>query len=142
MKKLFDIFNRNKFVIFFCALILIISACEKEEIKIVQFDIDGNPILEEQLILDESRLFLNYIIPEEKYEEFLEDDIDFTMVSNKIYTYLKDDFDFMFILADEDERPEGAAYGRTLPVSGDVEGLLILEMENILVSSVEKMVLA
>ena len=91
---------------------------------------DDNPIvpdetftLEENLILDENRQFLNYVIPQADYDLFLTDQGDYKIVTQKVYEYFKDDFDFIFIFADEDVKPNGVPYGTNRSVKRDIDGL-------------------
>lgn len=81
------------------------------------------PTLEDNLIIDESRLFVNYVIPQAQYDIFLADEADYSYVSQKVYEHFKDDFDFIFIFADEDEKPDGVAFGRNRSVKLDIDGL-------------------
>ena len=81
------------------------------------------PTLEENLILDKSGQFLNYVIPQEDYDKFLDDKGEYSLVTHKVYEYFKDDFDFIFIFADEDVKPDGVSFGKNRSVKLDIEGL-------------------
>ena len=84
---------------------------------------EGTITLEENLILDENRQFLNYVIPKEDYDLFLSDRGDYKKVTQKIYEFFKDDFDFIFIFADEDVKPDGVPYGTNRSAKRDIDGL-------------------
>lgn len=110
--------------LFLVSLIFITVSCGKDEV------IDGDNTnekeiftLEENFILDESRQFLNYVIPQTEYDLFLADRGDYTIVSKKVYEYFKDDFDFIFIFADEDVKPDGVPYGTNRSAKRDIDGL-------------------
>ena len=79
--------------------------------------------LEENLILDENRRFLNYVISKADYDLFLADQGDYKIVTQKVYEYFKDDFDFIFIFSDEDVRPDGVPFGTNRSVKRDIDGL-------------------
>ncbi|MGB7843496.1 MAG: hypothetical protein WBL21_11935 [Salinimicrobium sp.] len=122
----FKIFYKNGLLSFFLfSLIFMAASCSKDEVPDEDEKTDQNEIttLETNLILDESGQFLNYIIPQTKYDLFLAGRGDYALVTNKVYEYFKDDFDFIFIFADEDERPDGQPYGTNRSVKLDIDGL-------------------
>lgn len=45
------------------------------------------------------------------------------MVSNKVYEYFNDDFDFIFIIAEEEIKPDGVSFGTNQSIKRDIEGL-------------------
>lgn len=98
-------------------------ACEKEEEPVPPFNSNGLPNLEKNFVLDESRLFLNYVMPQDTYNDFINVDVNFSLVSRKVYEYFKDDFDFVFIFTEEKVQPTGSPYGEAKLVSSSIEGL-------------------
>ncbi|MGB5497608.1 MAG: hypothetical protein WBM77_01610 [Maribacter sp.] len=118
---------------FFFVFFVILSSCSKDDVE----DIIDNEINEEKelsitpdeaelasdFILDESNRVVNYILPKSEYDKYLEDEGDFSLISNKVYEYFKDDFDFIFVLSNEDEVPQDLYYGISYKVQNHVEGI-------------------
>ena len=116
--------------LFVFSLIFITVSCGKDEVIDDDNSNDEDEVideeifqLEENLMLDESRQFLNYVISQTEYDLFLADRGDYTIVTKKVYEYFKDDFDFIFIFADEDVKPDGSPYGTNRSAKRDIDGL-------------------
>ncbi len=84
---------------------------------------DGDGNFDENFALDKDNRFVNYVLPAVDYDKFLQGDGDFEMVSKKVYESFNDDFDFIFILSDEENKPDGLYFGITRKIKNDVEGI-------------------
>lgn len=123
MKKI--VINTKTILFYFLAFSFILTtySCGDDDMTDGGDNENEIPALEDNLVIDESRQFVNYVIPQAEYDVFLADVADYSYVSQKIYEYFEDDFDFIFIFADEDEKPDGVAFGRNQSVKLDIEGL-------------------
>ena len=129
----FTIISKNRLLsLFLFSLIFMTVSCGKDEVTDDDSSTEENEIftLEENLILDENRQFLNYVIPQTEYDLFVADRGDYKIVTKKVYEYFKDDFDFIFILADEDVKPDGVPYGTNRSTKLDVDGLGTVMYDN------------
>ena len=86
-------------------------------------DYSGTVVFEEGFIMHKDKRFINFVLPEADYDNFLKGEGDIKVISNKVYTYLKDEFDFIFILSIEEQQPSGVAYGLSYKLKNDVAGI-------------------
>lgn len=96
----------------------------------VTFPTTGKIIFAQDFILNETRSFANYVLPEIEYNKFLEGKGSVSMVAEKAYEYLKDDFDYIIILSVEAVKPPDLFYGRATPVQNQIQGLGIGTYDN------------
>lgn len=118
---------------FFFIFLIILSSCSKDDIEdIIDEEVNkevevpippDNAQLADDFILDESNRVVNYILPKDEYDKYLEDEGDFSLISKKVYAHFKDDFDFIFVLSNEQQVPEGLYSGISYKVQNDVEGI-------------------
>lgn len=150
----------KKVYILAIAIFIVIASCSKEEStlddqKTVLEDIDesvddnsdndtsdttdtedstfptiGEIIFDQNFILNESRTFANYILPELEYNKFLEGEGSLTLISEKAYQYLNDDFDYIIILSVEAVKPPDLFYGRATAVQNQVQGIGLNTYDN------------
>lgn len=117
---------------YFAILSLFFYSCSEDSITdIIDDEIgeDENPEdnleLDTDFVINEERSFVNYILPESTYNSFLDPDDygDFSIVSKKVYEHFNDDFDFIFVLSNEETKPDGLYYGVSFSVQNHVKGI-------------------
>ena len=118
---------------FFFIFFIILSSCTKDGVETIiekevneekEVSITPNEAeLAADFILDERNRLVNYILPKDEYDKYLEDEGDFTLISKKVYEHFNDDFDFIFVLSNEQQVPEGLYAGISYKVQNHVEGI-------------------
>jgi len=109
--------------------IICLSCSDDEPIEGLEEDEDQMEMEEpevlfaEDFILDGGMKLVNYILPASDYNKFLIREAEYELVTNKVYEYFKDDFDFIFILTDEDEKPDDLYFGQARRVQSDIIGI-------------------
>lgn len=129
-----DIKNiRFPFIFVLTVIFLSFSSCSKDSITNIvdeektennDNDPTDNLELDTDFIINEERSFVNYILSESVYNSFLDPDNygDFSIVSKKVYEHFDDEFDFIFVLSNEETKPDGLYYGVSFSVQNHVKG--------------------
>jgi hypothetical protein len=94
------------------------------------FPTTGKIIFDQDFILNETRSFVNYVLPDLEYNKFLEGEGSVSMITEKAYEYLEDNFDYIIILSVEAVKPPDLFYGRATPVQNQIQGLGISTYDN------------
>ena len=110
-----------------CSEDTITDILEEEALDDNNGEDDSSDVLEldTDFIINEDRTFINYILPESTYNSFLDPDDygDFSIVSKKVYEHFNDEFDFIFVLSNEETKPDGLYYGVSFSVQNHVKGI-------------------
>jgi len=84
---------------------------------------EGDVFLTDNLIIDESRTFVNFVLPNSEYNQYVNQQGNVRDITKEIYTHFNDDYDLIVILGVETNQPTGTAFGFNSPAKNEIQGL-------------------